>query len=162
MVLGTKYKLSLINDFGIFLDMLVSSRSCWLAAHDNWRTVYIILPLANFEWHRIITGMWGSVHGGEGAFYYQIPPAINLRDQFSRHLMFFTRCGYFRIEMGIVVFSSHSQNNNHDINHVIMLVNYQGVGFSFPRKKRYEGYSSTLLALRGGGLASNFKEKIAT
>ena len=37
-----------------------------------------------------------------------------------------------------------------------------GVGFSFPRKKRYEGYSSTLLALRGGGLASNFKEKIAT
>ena len=26
--------------------------------------------------------------------------------------------------MGIVDLSSHSQNNNHDINHVIMLVNY--------------------------------------
>ena len=37
-----------------------------------------------------------------------------------------------------------------------------GVVSAFPEKKRYEGYSSTLLALRGGGLASNFKEKIAT
>ena len=34
------------------------------------------------------------------------------------------------------------------------------VGLGFPGKKRYEGV--TLLALRGGGWGSNFKEKSIT
>ena len=33
------------------------------------------------------------------------------------------------------------------------------VGVEFSEKKRYEGYGSRLLALRGGGWVSNFQKK---
>ena len=54
MVLGTKYKLSLINDFGIFLDMLVSSRCCRCQCTGVARS------------RRMITG-------GQSISYYRLP-----------------------------------------------------------------------------------------